>query len=175
MGEHHLKFIICRQKSLVLAFTFLLATGAMLVPVSGAQAASKNRGAVLVKNVSPLELTAVGKTLYFVGYERKHGSELWRSDGTRRGTRMVKDISPGRFSSWPSQLTAVGSTLYFTDRDGIHGSELWRSDGTARGTRIVKDIVPGPGYDNIGSLTNAGGTLFFVAGAAGNLFRALAK
>ena len=91
-------------------------------------------------------MTNVDGTLYFAGKDRRHGIELWRSDGTRRGTRMVKDISSGSARELiPEQLTAVGKILYFTARDGIHGPELWRSNGTARGTRLVRDIVPGQG------------------------------
>ena len=155
----------------------LLASGAILLSASGAQAAS-NRGAVLVKDIArgnpklpgssgdPSRLVNVAGTLYFAARDRRHGDELWQSDGTRRGTRMVKDISPGRPGSSPDQLTAFGKTLYFTARDGIHGPELWRSNGTARGTRIVRDIVPGQGSYNLGAFTNVAGTLFFVASAA---------
>jgi ELWxxDGT repeat protein len=163
MEVHLPKLAICRQKGLTLALTLLLAVGAVLVSSSAAQAASKNRGAVLVKGGGGSGLTNVAGTLYFTGNDRRHGYELWRSDGTRRGTRMVKDIASGRPMSFPDQLTAVGKTVYFTARDGIHGPELWRSDGTARGTRLVKDIVPGQGSPNIGALTNVAGTLFFVA------------
>src|SRR5690242_1431648 len=70
-----------------------------LVLAPGANAAKK--GAVLVKDISPgpkrassypSGLTDVAGTLFFAAEDRRHGSELWRSDGTRRGTRMVKDI-----------------------------------------------------------------------------------
>ena len=85
----------------------------MLISETGALAASKNRGAVLVKDINPARkgprpgrldangsdpsgLTNVNGILYFAARDRRHGDELWRSDGTRRDTRMVKDISPGR-------------------------------------------------------------------------------
>ena len=42
------------------------------------------------------QLTNVSGTLYFSADDGRHGQELWRSDGTARGTRMVKDINPGR-------------------------------------------------------------------------------
>ena len=171
-----------RQPARLAWLAVLIAAGAMLLSASGAQAASK-RGAVLVKDINPGNhkssstfgpswFTDVAGTLFFAAVDRRHGSELWRSDGTRRGTRMVKDIRPGPrpccrgqgASSYPSGLTAVGKTLYFTADDGIHGPELWRSNGTARGTRIVKDIVPGnPAPDSgPGALTKVAGTLFFV-------------
>ena len=53
--------------------------------------------------------------------------ELWRSDGTRKGTRMVRNIRRGVASSEPQNLTAVGKTLFFTASDVRHGNELWRA------------------------------------------------
>ena len=72
-------------------------------------------------------LTAAKDTLYFVGTDKRHGQELWRSDGTRKGTRMVRNIRPGSASSQPLYLTAVSGTLFFTAKDGRHGRELWRA------------------------------------------------
>ena len=40
----------------------------------------------------PENLTAVGDTLFFTASDDAHGEELWRSDGTRAGTVLVKDI-----------------------------------------------------------------------------------
>src|SRR5437764_11567939 len=34
-------------------------------------------------------------TLYFSAWERPHGGELWKSDGTQAGTSLVADILPG--------------------------------------------------------------------------------
>ena len=82
----------------------------------------------LHRNLAPGALTAVGDTLYFVGTDEKHGHELWRSDGTRKGTRLVRDIRRARGrSSRPSDLTAVGKTLFFRARDDRHGTELCRA------------------------------------------------
>ena len=76
---------------------------------------------------SPTGFAAAGKTLYFQSSDKKHGAELWRSDGTRRGTRMVRDIRRGKESSNIWELTAVGKTLFFRADDGVHGHELWRA------------------------------------------------
>ncbi len=73
------------------------------------------------------------------------GIELFRTDGTENGTRLVKDIYQGtglRSSSWPRDLTDVNGTLFFRANDGIHGEELWKSQGEEANTLLVKDINP---------------------------------
>jgi ELWxxDGT repeat protein len=112
-------------------------------------------------------LTAVGRTLYFVADDGIHGPELWRSDGTSRGTRLVKELNPGAGDTGPGQLTDVAGTLFFTASDGTHG-DLWRSDGSAAGTTLVKEfgqgLQQGPQY-----LTAVGRILYL--GANGGLWR----
>ena len=45
-----------------------------------------------------------------------HGMELWRTDGTRRGTRLVADLAPGADASFPSLIgEARGRTLLSVD------------------------------------------------------------
>jgi ELWxxDGT repeat protein len=113
-------------------------------------------------------LTAVGNTAYFAADDGVHGPELWRSDGTKAGTRLVKDINPGSAGSGPpklgpTELTNVGGTLFFSAHDSTHGLELWKSDGTRVGTRMVKDIWVGSGTSLPKDLTNRYGVLYFGA------------
>ena len=109
---------------------------------------------------SPIgSLMALGDTLAFTAYDARHGWELWGSDGTAEGTRLVKDIRPGKRGSGPENAdcegcsnaeesqpifagVAGGNLILWAD-DGRHGLEPWRSDGTAKGTRLLKDIRPG--------------------------------
>lgn len=76
-----------------------------------------------------------------------HGTELWITDGTTGGTRLVKDINGGMqgfASSTPSQFAALGDgRVVFTADDGIHGAEAWITDGTGAGTHLLRDIHPG--------------------------------
>lgn len=115
-------------------------------------------------------LTALGDTLLFTADDNVHGDELWASDGTMAGTRMVADIAPGVYpairGSSPAFLRVLGDTLVFYADDGVHGCELWASDGTATGTRLVVDLNPGSAA-SVGWLSRApaavNGTLFFSA------------
>jgi ELWxxDGT repeat protein len=117
----------------------------------------------------PHGLAAVGRTLFFTAEDGSHGRELWRSDGTRAGTVLVKDITPGAADGYydygPHSLTSAGSRLFFVDDDGTHGNELWTSNGTRTGTVLVKDITPDTVENDYGpsDLTEAGGRLFFSA------------
>lgn len=109
------------------------------------------------------EMTVVGKTLYVVAKSEDSGPELWRSDGTRRGTRLVKDINPDRWADGPEELTTVGNFVYFTANDGTNGRELWRSDGTGAGTAMVEDIRDYVTPAGPTQLTAVGDRLYFVA------------
>jgi ELWxxDGT repeat protein len=72
-------------------------------------------------------LTSVGGRLFFREYKATQGVELWSSDGTAAGTKLVKDINPGSANSTPLWLTNVAGKLFFEADDGTHGRELWKA------------------------------------------------
>jgi ELWxxDGT repeat protein len=104
---------------------------------------------------------------YFAANNGTAGQELWVSDGTEAGTRMLKDINPGAGASQPDYFTVYQGKLYFA-ATGPAGRELWVSDGTEAGTVQLKDISVGADSSGPTFLCVAGNTLYFSAsGAAG--------
>jgi ELWxxDGT repeat protein len=94
-----------------------------------------------------------GKRSFFVA----NGSELWTSDGTTDGTRIVK-----RFLN-VTAASVLNSVVYFAAHTDEMGIELWRSDGTPSGTVLVKDIYPGRGNSSPSDFVKAGNVLYFSA------------
>jgi ELWxxDGT repeat protein len=75
--------------------------------------------------IEDLPLTAAGGRVFFAADDGVHGLELWQTDGTAHGTRMVDDLNPGEPGSWPSGMTQAGDLLFFSANDGLAGYELW--------------------------------------------------
>ncbi len=95
----------------------------------------------------PQVFVNVGGEFYFgaISSGSQDGRELWKSDGTAAGTRLVKDILPGEFGGGlpGGLLGALGGRVYFGGCDGVsslNATELWASDGSAAGTELVLDI-----------------------------------
>jgi ELWxxDGT repeat protein len=108
-------------------------------------------------------IAVIGNAFYFVVNDGgEAGAELWQSDGTAAGTRLLKDICPGACSSAPQSLTVSNGKLFFTADDGVHGRQLWKSDGTAAGTVMVAEILP-PHSPWISDLIDAAGVIYFFA------------
>ncbi len=62
-------------------------------------------------------LKTVGNLAAFTAYDPINGHELWLTDGTANGTRVI-DVDPDPDSSSPTLLASVGNTLVFTAYDG---------------------------------------------------------
>ena len=70
--------------------------------------------------------TRVGNRVYFIADDGVHGLELWVTDGTSGGTKLLKDVNPGPSGSNLQNLTAGGPwTVFFTANDSVIGEELF--------------------------------------------------
>jgi ELWxxDGT repeat protein len=90
----------------------------------------------------PTDTAEVDGIAYFTANDGVHGRELWKSDGTPGGTKLVRDLTTGSASSHISDLTAVpGGVVFFNVADGK--TQLWFSDGTADGTIRLMQVPTG--------------------------------
>src|SRR5204862_284151 len=103
------------------------------------------------------QLTAFNGALYFVREThhdvedhsagdytyRYYTDELWKSDGTAAGTKLVEALTI-------NDLAAVNGKLFLAVDDD-NDTQLWASDGTAAGTRFLKDLDPrlGPTFKRV--------------------------
>ena len=79
---------------------------------------------------------------FFTADDGVHGRELWTSNGTAAGTRMVADLTQGSGSTTFSSMAVFDGRLYF-GADADAGNELWSTDG-----RTVQQMSMRP--DNAG-------------------------
>jgi ELWxxDGT repeat protein len=114
---------------------------------------------------APMGMTQLGNMLVFAADDGQGlGRELWATDGTAAGTRILVDIFGGPGSSHPARFKFIGTTLYLSaagydqavPRNYV-GQELFVTDGTAAGTRNIADLYPGytsslpKGFTELGS------------------------
>jgi trimeric autotransporter adhesin len=139
---------------------------------------------------SPSLFTVLGNKVIFkasdyVNTSSLYGSELWSTDGTVAGTKIVKDICAGFQDSYATNLTVFDdgvqtARLFFQASNGAitgkNGQELWSitPSGVADDpltanvdeswtTAMVADINPLVAGSTPANLTAMGGNLYFTA------------
>jgi ELWxxDGT repeat protein len=134
----------------------------------------------------PNQLTEIHGRLYFVVDDGVHGLELWTSNGTTGGTRLVQDLNqdpsaplafqPAEPSDPSLNLESCGHTkcrvvtshgFFFTAQTLATGRELWYCDETTMTITPAVDPLPGP-LSGVASdyLARVGSQLIF-AGSGG--------
>lgn len=63
--------------------------------------------------------------IFFLGTTDNEGEEVWFTDGTSSGTKMLMDINQGTGNSRPTDFIAFNNRLYFVAYHPTYGSELW--------------------------------------------------
>ena len=132
------------KSSLVSMSPFAVKGTSLLLNIDEALWTSSVAGTTLLRDVEPLRVFgSLGDTLFFAGLDRDHGVELWRTDGTPEGTRLVKDFNRGPDGSLGDGVVFHGALLFTTWDRVVNESALWTSDGTAEGTRFLTHVGAG--------------------------------
>lgn len=102
-----------------------------------------------------LDIAVVGDSLVFYGTRWETGEELYISDGTTVGTRVV-DLNPGEPNSFPQHFAVTDNLFYFSAFTPDYGRELWVYDpqGILSSTSEFDvigalDVFPNPISDQI--------------------------
>jgi ELWxxDGT repeat protein len=111
---------------------------------------------------APFGTLVIGDKAFFIADDGNTGRELWVTDGTSNGTRLVKDIVAGDDWGYITNMTNLNGTLLFflqNERD-IGQGQLYKSDGTEAGT------VPLASFNNLDAAYKTlavGNTMYFYA------------
>ncbi len=111
---------------------------------------------------APSDRSEAKTVVLFIADDGTHGTELFQSDGTTEGTRLLRDINPTG-ASVPLGMTQYNGRVYFSADDGVHGAEPWMTDGTEEGTQMLVDLNPGLLRSSPQEFRVVAGRLFFVA------------
>lgn len=86
-----------------------------------------------INSPSTTPLVSLGTRVLFTAHDGATGYQVWVSDGTAEGTKVLVP-APGA----ALELFAADGVAYFAGSD----IELWQTDGTANGTHRVADVEP---------------------------------
>jgi ELWxxDGT repeat protein len=142
-----------QKNKTIMRFYFILAllamSGTLLLGQSVNLIKDINPG---VADGNPAEILSYNGQLIFQADSEDTGVELWISDGTEAGTRLLKDINTDEDffngNSNPDQFIQFEGRVFFAAQTAAEGRELWVSNGTEAGTQLFKDIHDGEGSSN---------------------------
>ncbi|BDA70158.1 hypothetical protein CAL7716_043240 [Calothrix sp. PCC 7716] len=110
---------------------------------------------------NPSNLVSLGDSLFFSGFQKAAGRELWRVDsaGNLGFARNIRNNG----SSELSNFVNINGTVYFAADDGTYGRELWRLDADGN-SAMVGDIRSSNGFgSNPSNFIDVNGVVYFTA------------
>ncbi|SER03331.1 Ig-like domain-containing protein [Neolewinella agarilytica] len=118
-------------------------------------------------DASPTRFFNFQGNLLFRARAADTGTELYLSDGTPEGTRLIKDInddpSVSAGNANPDNFIFFNGKVYFNAQNAASGEELFSTDGTAEGTVLVDDIYPGSDGSDPSGFILLNNELYFTA------------
>ena len=88
------------------------------------------------------------------------GRELWTSDGTAAGTKLL-ELFPGDYGSRPTDLTATPFGLFFAALGPFSGRDVWRVAPGSGKAPVVWDSAPGSLSSAPSEFTTVGNRVYF--------------
>ena len=103
----------------------------------------------------------VGNAAYFPAWTGSGGLQIWRTDGTPRGTsRLTSYSDPNRLIG--NSLIGIGDRLFYGTVRGVNQNQLWVTDGTVAGTSLLTTLpIPCCYYEGFRQSAVVGGRLYF--------------
>lgn len=112
----------------------------------------------------PDQFVTFGSHVFFTARDPLYGRELWKSDGTREGTVMVADLTPGRHGGRFDWFVVAGDKMFFSiNTESLNNTVLWVTDGSAKGTIPLKSARLGAFAGADPDYAVMGGILYFSA------------
>ncbi len=168
-----------RDRVLLLSLAFLATPTPTFSPVyaqAPARLVKDINATPVIASSDPANFVRLGAQTYFLASTPEAGRELWRTDGSDAGTKLLADLEPGPWEQDTRALTVLGNRLYVLQQrssrtdDETVDTVLWKSDATEAGTTVLSEMsghIPATETP----LVAAGGRLFFptVDSAAGEI------
>lgn len=88
------------------------------------------------------QFTINGK-LMFVADDGIVGEELWTTDGTTAGTKLIKNLNESSADSSTGTILKFGDKLYFSGFAPSTGDEIYEYDSVTKSLVLVKDYLAG--------------------------------
>lgn len=115
-------------------------SGAEIWSTNGIRAGTRMLADVCPRECSsvlfPGSLRVVGNRLLFTASRGAQDANLWQSDGTARGTRVIQSTTTPGYQRWGSGPVhmAAGRIFFAASNSPFIVPQLWRTDGTNKGT-----------------------------------------
>lgn len=136
--------------------------------LSGSGIAAPITTSALSPDLDPLNLTAVGTTLFFSGTDAAGNNGLFTSDGTSGGTHEIAAANAAASGLSPDEIVSANGKAFFSGVDASGSTGLWVSNGTTAGTMKLavantdtQDISQLGAGLNPTNITVANGQIFF--------------
>ncbi|MCC6287934.1 MAG: T9SS type A sorting domain-containing protein [Chitinophagaceae bacterium] len=87
-------------------------------------------------------MVTLGKEVLFTAYERAHGKELYKSNGTSEGTKLLNDVVPGDAGFEAISYISKNNAVYFI-AESKYGYSIYKTKGTKNSLRKITPYYSG--------------------------------